>query len=177
VLQFTPASTNLFSGGLGGPFAPAGLAVLLRNSGNGSLNWNATSDAGWIAANPAGGTLAAGESTTVFVELTALAGTLPTGEHAANIQFANASVSGSLSLIQPVRLQVNSRLEHSSASINNGRFEATLSAPAAGNYAVEWSSDLLTWQTLSSVDAINGTVSFDDAVEAEGQRFYRLRLE
>jgi hypothetical protein len=118
-----------------------------------------------------------GGSTTVLLELNSLATTLAAGEHGANVQFNNASVVGSPSIIQPVRLQVNSRLVESSAAIKNGRFEAVLSAPVSGGYAVEYSTDLQNWQTLSSVAAIGGSVTFDDAVEVEGNRFYRLRLE
>lgn len=177
ILELTPASSNLFAGVLGGPFAPTGLPVLLRNSGNGSLDWNASADSGWIGTTPASGTLAAGGSTTVLVELTPLASTLAAGDHTANVQFVNASVPGSTALTQPVRLQVNSQLVESSAAIRNGRFEAVLSAPASGSYAVEYSTDLQNWQTLSSVPAVGGSVTFDDAVETEGRRFYRLRLE
>jgi subtilisin family serine protease len=177
VLEFTPASSNLFSGGLGGPFAPAALAVALRNSGGAPLNWNATSDRGWLEVAPPSGTLAAGESTTVFLQLTEIADTLSTGERSGNVQFINAGSAGSPPFIQPIRLQVNSRLEHSSASVQNGRFEAALSAPTAGTYAVEYSTDLQNWETLTTVSSVNGAVSFDDAVDAVGQRFYRLRLE
>jgi subtilisin family serine protease len=177
VLELTPASSNLFSGGFSGPFEPAGLSVQLRNNGNGSLNWNAITDGAWVEATPAAGTLAAGASSTVLVKLTSLADTLAAGEHLANVQFLNASVAGSGPLTQPVRLQINSRPVGSSATINNDRFEAVLSAPAAGNYAVEYSTDLQNWQTLSSVPAVGGGVTFDDALEFEGARFYRLRLE
>jgi len=177
ILELTPASSNLFAGGLGGPFEPAGLPVVLRNSGTASLDWNTSADSGWVGATPASGTLAAGGSTTVLVELNSLANALDAGEHAANVQFLNASVAGSPSLTQPVQLRVNSRLVESSAAIKNGRFEAVLSAPASGSYAVEYSTDLQSWQTLSSVAAVGGSVTFDDAVDTEGRRFYRLRLE
>ena len=53
----------------------------------------------------------------------------------------------------------------------------SVSAPAAGTYAVEVSTDLQTWDTLKSASATNGIVSFDDLVEALGNKFYRLRLE
>jgi subtilisin family serine protease len=177
VLEFTAAPGNLFTGGLGGPFTPESIPVELRNSGTGSLDWNSSVDNTWVEASPASGTLAAGESITVWIRLGSTAATLPAGEQAANVRFLNASVAGSTEFTQPVRLQVNSRLEHSSISIQDGRFQAELSAPVAGTYTVEYSTDLQSWQPLASVLAVNGSVSFDDAVEPEGKRFYRLRLE
>jgi hypothetical protein len=175
VLEFTPASSNLFAGGLGGPFQPSAVPVQIRNSGNASLNWSATADNPWVEAAPSSGVLAAGEAATVLLDLTTLAETLPTGEHTATVRFVNDSVAGSAAFSQAVRVQVNSRLG-SSASVQNGQFRAELSAPAAGNYAVEYSTDFQNWQTLSTVSAVNGMVTFDDAIGGESKRFYRLRL-
>lgn len=175
-LEVTPSDSNLFTGGLGGPFDPSGISIQLRNSGNAALDWSGGANMSWVALDPAAGVLAPGESTTVFASMNTNANTLPAGAHEASIEFRNTSVPAAEVLRQPVRLQINTRLEHSSATIQNGRFRAELSAPQSGTFAVEYSIDLVTWESLSTVPAVNGSVAFDDAVGPGQKRFYRLRL-
>jgi PKD repeat protein len=174
-LELVSTITNLFSGGLGGPFAPSNITVQLRNSGNAPLNWSATPEAAWLESTPSSGSLARGETTEVLISVSTNANQLSAGLHNSAVAFQNTSVPSTRSLRQLLQLQVNSRLSPT-AVVQNGVFRAELSATQAGSYSVEFSTDLVTWSPLATVMAQNGSVQFDDIVSSTGQRFYRLRL-
>ena len=174
-LEFTPASTNVFSGGFGGPFGPGPLTLLLRNPSASPITWSSSADADWVQAEPAFGSLGAGESVNILVGLTPEANALLAGTYNANIEFIDVNNPADAHQ-QPVRLQVNTQLQQSSVAIVDGQFRAQLAAPADGDYAVEYSTDLRAWQTLTNTPATSGSVRFDDPVGSESARFYRLRL-
>jgi len=175
VLEFTPSATNLFTGGFGGSFEPASYTVELRNTGGAALEWNAEANVLWLQANPSSGTLNPGESFNVAIELLPGAETLAPGLHVGGIEFRNGSVAGSAVLTQLIQAQVNARLTNSAASIRDGTFQGQMSAPATGDFAVEYSDDLLNWNLLEVRSSADGTVSFSDADISQGRRFYRLR--
>ena len=174
-LELVGAITNLFSGGLGGPFTPSGVTVQLRNSGNAPLEWSAIPEATWFELTPSSGSLAQGETADVLISVSTNANQLAPGLHNSAVAFQNTSVPTADSLRQLLQLQINSRLAPM-AVIQNGVFRAELSAPQAGSYSVEFSTNLVTWSSLATVVAQNGSVQFDDIASTSGHRFYRLRL-
>jgi hypothetical protein len=175
VLELTPPATNLFTGGFGGPFQPSSYAVKLRNSGGAALEWNAAADAPWMEATPSSGTLNPGESLDVGIALSSAAQSLAPGLHTGQIEFRDASVAGAAPLIQRVQAQVNARVVTSSANIRDGAFQGQISAPTAGDFAVEYSEDLLNWNLLEIRSSTDGSISFSDSDLSQGRRFYRLR--
>ncbi len=89
VLTVTPAAGLGSAGNFGGPFTPAGATYTITNTGTGMLAWSVAKNADWLTLSTAGGSLAAGASTTVTVSITAPA-TDP-GSHTDTIVFTNLS--------------------------------------------------------------------------------------
>ena len=88
------------------PVAQGLISYLLSNTGQSPLDWTAISDQPWLAANPASGQLAVGQSLTVAVELTAQVGAVEAGLHLANVAFVNqTTITGSTA--RQVSLTVN----------------------------------------------------------------------
>jgi hypothetical protein len=174
-LDFSAAATDLFTGGLGGPFEPASITVQLNNSGGIALEWSATPNNSWVQVSPSHGLLAPGQWTNV--SLTISSNSLPAGTHNASVEFQNTSWEGSPRFTQSVRLQVNGTLASASASIRDGQLQAGIPAPQSGEYAVEYSPDFTDWQELTTGVAVNGAVTFSDPlpITSEARRFYRLR--
>jgi hypothetical protein len=81
--------TNYFTSGLvGGPFSQTSWTVRLTNNGATPLTWALGSLPPWLAASVAGGALAAGATTNVYLQL-AGAETLPAGSYLAPVMFTN----------------------------------------------------------------------------------------
>lgn len=175
VLEFTPGMEIQFTGGVGGPFQPEDLSVELRNSGSVPLEWSSSPSASWMRATPSSGTIDPGQSITVSVGISTNAALLTEGTYDGSIQFRNNAAPDTQSFPQSVHLLINGRVESSSIQILDGEFRAEITAPQPGDYAVEYSLDLTTWQTLTTAPTQNGAVSFSDPLEAGTQRFYRLR--
>jgi len=106
VLTVTPATTLSSSGSVGGPFTPASQAYTLTNTGTGSLNWTATKSAAWLTLSPATGTLASGASTTVTASINTNANSLPSGNYADTVTFANTT-NGTGNTTRSASLSVN----------------------------------------------------------------------
>jgi hypothetical protein len=177
VLELAQAAGNSFSGGLGGPFSPGALSVSLRNAGTLPLHWTGSTVAEWLSLSPADGVIDPGESTEVHILLGTAAESLSSGPHDAEVLFQNLTTPGA-SIRQPVHLQINARIEQTSAAIVNGRFQGQLAFPAGTARIIEYSEDLANWFTLDAAGVQDGdTVHFDDALDAAAQRFYRIRGE
>lgn len=175
-LEFTSATETQFTGGLGGPFAPGAVEVILRNSGTASLQWSGTPTDNWILVTPESGELAAGESASVMVGISTHANLLADGAYTGSVQFVNLAAPDTQTFSQPVQLQINARLDSSSIEVLDGEFRAEIAAAQPGTYAVEYSVDLVQWETLTTAPAQNGAVSFVDPITPGLHRFYRLRL-
>jgi uncharacterized repeat protein (TIGR03803 family) len=89
-LRITPSTSTIFSGPVGGPFAPVAQTYTLTNNGTGSLNWSLADPSSWFTVSTTGGTLFKGgpaETVTASVALTAT--NLPAGSYSAALQFTN----------------------------------------------------------------------------------------
>lgn len=175
VLEFTPGMEVQLTGGVGGPFQPEGVTVDLRNSGSIPLQWSSTPSASWMVATPASGTIAAGQSVSVRVGISTNASLLAEGTYEGTVQFRNDAAPDTQSFQQSIHLLVSGRVESSSVQIVDGEFKAEITAPEPGNYAVDYSIDLATWETLTTASVQNGVISFNDSLAAAAHRFYRLR--
>src|SRR5690606_26169963 len=96
-----------FTGGLGGPFAPASWSCTVSNSGNASLTWRVSADQTWVLLPSIDSDLAPGESREVQIGLTEAASEIPAGLHRAQVEFLNLKTgAGNTSL--PVLVRVRS---------------------------------------------------------------------
>ncbi len=91
VLAVTPGTNLVSSGTVGGPFTPSSQAYTLQNTGGQSLNWTAAKTQSWVSLSSAGGTLAAGASTTVTVSINAAADALAAGSYSDTVTFTNTT--------------------------------------------------------------------------------------
>ena len=89
VLTVTPAAGLVSAGNFGGPFPPAGATYTITNTGTGMLAWSVVKSADWLTLSTAGGSLAAGASTTVTASITAP--TTDPGSFTDTITFTNLS--------------------------------------------------------------------------------------
>jgi hypothetical protein len=175
VLEFTPGIEIQFTGGIGGPFQPESLSVDLRNSGSLPLQWSSTPSAPWVNATPSSGTINPGQSISVLVGISTNASLLAEGPHEGTVQFRNDAAPDTQSFLQAVHLLVSGRIEGSSIEVVDGQFRAEINTPQPGSYAVEFTTDLVNWETLTTASPQNGAVTFNDPLAAGGHRFYRLR--
>ncbi|HEX7862024.1 MAG TPA: S8 family serine peptidase [Verrucomicrobiae bacterium] len=174
ILEFTPSNSAQFSGLTGGPFSPAPISLTVRNGGNAPLQWSATPNQSWIQLDPASGQLSPGQSASLQLGVSAAANTLAAGAYNGSVEFRNLSTIGSATIQQAISLNVSPRVSNPTIHLQNGQFRASIPAPQSGSYAVEYSTDLTNWETLTTASDENGVVSFVDPVGA-GRRFYRLR--
>jgi uncharacterized repeat protein (TIGR03803 family) len=89
-LRITPSTSAIFTGPVGGPFAPAAQIYSLTNNGAGSLNWSLANPSSWLTLSANAGTLVKGgpeETVTASVALTAT--NLPAGSYSAALRFTN----------------------------------------------------------------------------------------
>lgn len=174
VLEFTPGIEVQFTGGIGGPFQPEPITVDLRNSGNSPLQWTSAASASWVQASPSSGQINPGQTITVQVGVSTNASLLAAGPYEGSVQFSNVATPAQ-TFQQAVHLMVSARVEGFSVQIVNGEFRGEITAPQPGNYAVEHSIDLTTWETLTTASPQNGAVNFNDPINGGAKRFYRLR--
>jgi hypothetical protein len=88
-LQLSDRRGWTVTGNLGGPFTPTARTVTLTNTSGTALNWGVATNAPWLGASPASGTL--GASASVVVTFTAQAELMPSGSHHANVVFTNST--------------------------------------------------------------------------------------
>jgi hypothetical protein len=62
----------------------------------------------------------------------------------------------------------------SSLKVDGGRFGFTALGNLDGSYTVEFSSDLKTWNLLTTITNTGGTMTFSEPILANQHRFYRL---
>jgi uncharacterized repeat protein (TIGR03803 family) len=89
-LRITPATSPIFTGPVGGPFAPASQIYSLTNSGPGSFHWSAATTSAAFMISPTSGTLVSGgPADAVTVRLAQADTNLPAGSYSAALWFTN----------------------------------------------------------------------------------------
>ncbi len=104
-LAVSPAGGLSSTGPAGGPFTPSSASYTVTNTGGASVNWTAAATQGWVSLSSAGGTLAAGGSSTVTVSINAGAGSLGAGIYSDTVTFTNTT-NGSGNAARAVSLTV-----------------------------------------------------------------------
>jgi hypothetical protein len=104
-LSISPLEDFSSSGDTGGPFSPDKKTYTLNNIDSNSLSWTAAASASWLSITPASGTLNAGNSVPVEININADANTLPQGTYTDTVTFTNTT-SG-FSQTRGVQLTVN----------------------------------------------------------------------
>ncbi|HNY26473.1 MAG TPA: S8 family serine peptidase, partial [Candidatus Sumerlaeota bacterium] len=92
-IRVTPTAPVALSGTRGGPFTSAIAEYRVLNPTGAAMNWKATPQQGWLTATPASGTLAAGESVTVFVTVNTTGNMLSVGSHTGQVAFRDLAMS------------------------------------------------------------------------------------
>ena len=94
-LAVQPLGGLTSSGEPGGPFTPAGVNYTLTNNGSDPLPFEVSTSQPWLSITPEAGTLAAGQSTQVSLNLSAAAEDLLPGVYSTSVLFDNTTgVSG-----------------------------------------------------------------------------------
>jgi hypothetical protein len=98
--ELTPNDAFVASGLEGGPILPATKEYTLRNVGTTAIGYSRSISASWLTVSgPATGTLGAGESLAIEVELGSLVTSFPTGLHAGEVRYAERVTGAVLSTI------------------------------------------------------------------------------
>lgn len=90
-LQINDRSGWSVIGDKGGPFTPTSKVLTLSNNGASAVNWSVATNASWLSASPASGTISPGGN--VAVTITAQADAMAPGFFAANVTFTNTGTS------------------------------------------------------------------------------------
>jgi len=93
VLMVSPSDGLSSSGPQGGPFNPASKLYTLQNTGGQTLNWTASKTQNWVTLSGTGGTLGAGTSTTITVQVNLQANVLQPGNFIDTVSFTNTTNS------------------------------------------------------------------------------------
>ena len=91
VLSVTPASGFQTTCPSGGSWAPSSATYTILNSGNAQMSWSVSHSSTWIGVSPADGTLAAGGTSSITVNITSSANTLSAGNYTDTLAFTNLS--------------------------------------------------------------------------------------
>ena len=166
-LSVSPASALNAAGPQGGPFAPSNQVYTLSNTGDVTLDWNATTSAAWVTLSASNGSLAAGSSTSIVASINSTANNLWAGSYKETIVFTNLN-NGSGSTTRDVTLTVNPAAilsvtpatGFSSSGFVGGPFSPSGQVYALtnrGSAALNWSaSNSQGWLSLSATSGVLG---------------------
>ena len=90
-LTVTPSGGLSASGTAGGPFSPSSYTYTLQNTGGTTINWTASQTKKWVTLSSSGGSLSAGDSTTVIVSINSNANMIPAGSYNDVVVFSNST--------------------------------------------------------------------------------------
>ena len=138
-LQITPLTGTTFIGPVGGVFNPPATSLFLTNAGAASVVWHAGVTSTWFALAPSSGTLVAGGTTNVAVNLTAAATSLVAQIYIGTAWFTNqlsATIQGRTFVLlvgQPVVL--NGGFETGDlTSWSSSGYNGVVAQPSWANY-------------------------------------------
>ncbi|GMU81555.1 MAG: hypothetical protein AMXMBFR47_14260 [Planctomycetota bacterium] len=165
ILAISPDAPLSASGVMGGPFTPASQEYTITNSGDAPLTWSASHGQNWIDLSSAGGTLAAGASTTITVSITSAANSFLVGNYGGQISFTNTASGAVLTRAVELSVVPAGGLLVSSGSLTSAGLVGGPFSPSSRNYtltntgstAITWSATKTRpWVTLS---AAGGTLA------------------
>ena len=156
-LRITPTSGLVSAGHPGGPFTPNAVSYVLSNAAVVAINWSATSTQTWVSIATSSGTLAAGQTSSVTVSLTAAANALPEGQHGDWVTFSNRTTT--VTHRRPVSLSV---FTSPSIAVSPGSMNVTNGLGGTTDR----------WLTVSNLPAADGNLTFNvAAVETSRTNF------
>ncbi len=158
-LSVTPATGLTASGDPGGPFNPSSQVYTLTNTGDSSIDWSAAKTKSWVTLSSAGGTLAAGASTTVTVSINAAANSLTAGSYSDTATFTDTTKSVSatravaLTVLAPGSLSVTPATGLTASGTAGGPFSPSnqqYTLTNTGGETINWTASVTQpWVTLS----------------------------
>jgi subtilisin family serine protease len=167
MLTVTPELGLVSFGPSAGPFTPVSQIFTLLNTGDARIDWRATTAQEWITLSMSSGTLAAGASATVVIQLNEDATALPVGMHSGEVLLSNTSNNlgtTARKIALDVRPAGQSRLALAS-STSDGRFRFRVTGDPGVNYVIQSSTDLSRWTPVST-----NTVEVDGFFEFSGTK-------
>ena len=114
-LGIVPATVFAINGPVGGPFTATNFSFTLTNTGAASLDWSLGDVPLWLAAAPTNGTLVAGATATVNLDLQNVVFAFPAGNYLTSLEITNET----LSRVQAVTVS----LVVGGSIVQNGGFE------------------------------------------------------
>ena len=147
------------AGPVSGPFGP-GATYTLKNNGAASLDWTLSSTQNWVTATPLGGTLAAGDSTTISVTVNSNASSFAIGTYQSTLSVTDVT-SGVIqnrpalvTVLGPPSMTVTPSSAFASTGNVGGPFNppnATYTITNTGAPAITWTAgNTSNWLSLSS---------------------------
>ncbi|MCP4625526.1 MAG: hypothetical protein GY850_18725, partial [bacterium] len=194
-LYVTPSQGLNSTGIEGGPFTPASIAYAVKNVGTGPVYWTLTKNTNLLVLSKPGGALAAGETDTVTVSISAEADAFAPEAYFDALIFANTAQSDHV-IIRDATLLVKTPEAHLKATpddpfLSTGPRHGPFT-PSSKTYTVEntgdalmewkvrWNADWLTASPdngeLNSGETANVTVSINDAPNDFAWGVYKDRI-
>ncbi len=168
-LVVTPQAGFVSLGAPGGPFAPPSMDYTLRNAGTNVLNWAASATQPWLTANPAGGGLAPGATTSATILINTNAQALGYGTYTACVIFSNALTAFTetrcvqLTIAQPALSISDAAVSEGNTGLTNLVFQVSLLPPSAQTVTVAYATTNGTALAGSDYVAASGTLTFAPA--------------
>jgi len=138
---------------------PANQTLSISNTGGGTLNWNGTSNAGWLSVSPASGT--APSTATISANISGLTA----GSYNATIT-VNSSGATNTPVSVPVTLTVNASSGGAELIVNGG-FEGSSTPWVLSGQAV---------RTVGPSHSGNGNLTLGDTNRASGQAYQQVTI-
>ena len=176
-LTVTPAGGLTSSGTAGGPFTPSSLSYTLTNTGTAPMNWTASKAQSWVTLSAAGGTLAAGATTTVTASINSGANSLAAGGYTDTVTFTNTTNRRG-NTTRPVSLTVNAAEAPTISTVSlpagavGTAYSQTLAA-TGGTTPYSWS---VSSGTLPAGLNLSATGVLDGMPTAEGTSIFTVRV-
>ena len=178
-LGVTPITNFAASGTSGGPFTPSSVVLTLTNSGGQQMTWGVGNSANWLTLSASSGTLDGGTATNVTVSINTNAAALAIGNYTNTLTFQNFSVGAlgttnrnvTLTVIANVPLRLGAPVK-----LVSGDYSLTLTGPSGRAYAIELSTNLLSWTNVLMLTNTTGTNIFTNPPAPNSPKgFYRAR--